>query len=316
MKYFIFTPWAKTGGPEALHQVSHGINFCGEQSYIVYYDDRYNVIHQNEIYPEYREYDLKNANIKNIQEIDVKENVFIFPEVFSIDIINSIKNAKIIFWRLSIFTHNQHLDNPTFRNVYQGCQSNISYQILKDSNLFDMNKIFMLSDFTNQKYLKTEDEIKNQRKNIVLYSPRKGISHTLKIIEILKQNENIEFIPITNLTREQLSDIISVSKVYIDFGDHPGKDRIPRECAVGGCVVIVGTQNSGGNHIDVPIDQKFEYNIKDNSYDYHEIANFIEDAICKYSYFFDIQKNYRDIIRKEKQTFFDEIKYMIELQKR
>jgi hypothetical protein len=135
-------------------------------------------------------------------------------------------------------------------------------------------------------------------------------------IEILKQNENIEFIPITNLTREQLSDIISVSKVYIDFGEHPGKDRIPRECAVGGCVVIVGTQNSGGNHIDVPIDQKFEYNIKDNSYDYHEIANFIEDAICNYSYFFDIQKNYRDIIRKEKQTFFDEIKYMIELQKK
>ena len=34
-------------------------------------------------------------------------------------------------------------------------------------------------------------------------------------------------------------------QVYIDFGHHPGQDRLPREAVQCGCVVITGTRGSG-----------------------------------------------------------------------
>jgi hypothetical protein len=41
--------------------------------------------------------------------------------------------------------------------------------------------------------------------------------------------------------------------VYIDFGNHPGRDRIPREAAAMGCVVITNRRGSAENDVDIPI---------------------------------------------------------------
>ena len=46
------------------------------------------------------------------------------------------------------------------------------------------------------------------------------------------------------MTPEQVVDLMSESKVYIDFGNHPGKDRIPREAVINGCCVITGVRGS------------------------------------------------------------------------
>ena len=42
-------------------------------------------------------------------------------------------------------------------------------------------------------------------------------------------------------------------QVYIDFGHHPGQDRLPREAAACGCLVVTGTRGSAGFHADVPL---------------------------------------------------------------
>jgi len=42
-------------------------------------------------------------------------------------------------------------------------------------------------------------------------------------------------------------------KLYVDFGKHPGKDRMPREAAVHGCCIITGRRGAAGNPFDIPI---------------------------------------------------------------
>jgi hypothetical protein len=312
MKYYILSPWGETGGPEALHQLCSTLNELGKEAFIYYYGNDYSQIHKNEFVPKYSEYSLKSSDIDNINSLDKEDNVVVVPEVFPVGLIENFQNCKVVFWRLSIFTHGQELNLPAFQNVYHGCQCDTQFKILKDSKLFDKFKYFMLSDYINQIYIMDEKKIPKDRKNQVLYNPRKGLKHTQQIIDILSRC-NIKLIPITGMSNEQIRDLILQSKVYIDFGDHPGKDRMPRECASGGCVVITGTQRCGSNKKDIPIETKFEYDESNDSYDYQKVGEFILEVLDNYDTYFEQQKKYRSAIRKEKKIFIKEIQDMISL---
>jgi hypothetical protein len=312
MKYYILSPWAETGGPEALHQLCSTLNELGENAFIYYYGNDYSQTHKGEFVPKYSEYTLKSSDIDNVNALDKENNIVVVPEVFPVRLIENFQNCKVVFWRLSIFTHGQELNLPTFQKVYHGCQCDTQFKILKDSKLFDKNKYFMLSDYVNQIYITNEKNLVKDRKNQVLYNPRRGIKHTQSIIGKLSER-GINFIPITGMSNEQIRNLILDSKVYIDFGDHPGKDRMPRECASGGCVVITGTQRCGANKKDIPIDTKFDYNEIDDNYDYEKIGEFILEVLDNYQIHFENQKSYRNIIRKEKKIFIKEIQNMISL---
>ena len=91
------------------------------------------------------------------------------------------------------------------------------------------------------------------------------------------------------------------SKVYIDFGHHPGKDRFPREAASCGCCIITGMKGAAKYYEDVsiPAEFKFESNKK-------EIANIISKIEECFNNFdseslkFD---DYRKKIKLEEQKF-------------
>lgn len=317
MKYYVLTPWGETGGLEALHQICSTLNEIGEESFIYYYDNNASQTHKDEFVPKYSEYNLKSCDVGNIASLDEDNNVLIVPEVFPIKFIENLQNCKIVFWRLSIFTHGQEINLPAFQKVYHGCQSDTSFNILKESGLFNERQFFMLSDYINLIYLQEEKNLKKNRENIILFNPKKGIKHTQNILSILSKKvspeKNIKVVPLSGMTNFQIRNLILNSKIYIDFGDHPGKDRIPRECASGGCVVITGTQQCGKNNKDIPIETKFEYNQHSDSYDYDSVADFILKSIDEYDFYFEQQKEYRNLIRKEKEIFSDEVKKMVSI---
>ena len=60
------------------------------------------------------------------------------------------------------------------------------------------------------------------------------------------------------MTEREVEDCLSQAKVYIDFGGHPGKDRIPREAALCGCCVVTGRRGAAGNDVEVPINQSYK----------------------------------------------------------
>ena len=50
---------------------------------------------------------------------------------------------------------------------------------------------------------------------------------------------DVDFVPIRDMNKAQVRDALFGARLYIDFGHHPGKDRVPREAAVAGAVVLL-----------------------------------------------------------------------------
>ena len=100
------------------------------------------------------------------------------------------------------------------------------------------------------------------------------------------------------------------SKVYIDFGNHPGKDRIPREAATCGCLIVTGTKGAAANDYDVCIPRKYKFDDKDENIS--KIVAQIQDLLENYSNYRKDYDLYRKSILSEEDTFEKEIDSMCE----
>jgi hypothetical protein len=60
-------------------------------------------------------------------------------------------------------------------------------------------------------------------------------------------------IALKDKSRDEIRDVLSQAKLYIDFGEHPGKDRLPREAAALGCCVLTNRRGAAANPVDVGI---------------------------------------------------------------
>lgn len=116
--------------------------------------------------------------------------------------------------------------------------------------------------------------------------------------------------PIIGMTEEEVVLNMQIAKVYVDFGSHPGKDRIPREAAACGLCVITNKKGSAGFYDDVPIDEKYKFG---DPIDYEKAAALLKDIINNYGSHFHAFDNYRDVIRSEKQKFEDDVKKLLSL---
>jgi len=63
--------------------------------------------------------------------------------------------------------------------------------------------------------------------------------------------------PIENMPADTVHETLLKSQIYIDFGHHPGKDRIPREAAMSGNIVFLHERGAAAFHLDHPLDRFF-----------------------------------------------------------
>jgi len=303
MKYFIYSTWWKSGGPEALHQLCSAINDLGGDAYMIYENG------SKVIFPEYAHYNVKCA-VEGFS--DSEDNVLIIPECVNVDGLGNIIRSKIVYWWLSL-DRRWNPENPNFDRVYHGCQSNYVVNHLQPH--IDPSRIFNLTDYTKQSFIVDEDLLRRKngnRENIVLFNPLKGYEITQRL-EKECEGMGIRFIPLKDMTPSQIQDISYRAKVYIDFGGHPGKDRIPREMASSGCSVIVGKRGSAINEVDVPIKSKFDYDEATNSIDYAAVRNQIEHDMHNFNDAFEEMHSYREQIRRERETFYGEVSHMMRM---
>lgn len=139
---------------------------------------------------------------------------------------------------------------------------------LKEKGLSNVVCIF---DYINKDFLEEKFSI-SEKENIVCYNPKKGFEFTSKIIEYCKKNNiSLKFIPIIGLDRKGVISLLKRAKVYIDFSNFPGRERIPREAVMLGCCVITGKRGSAKYFEDVPIPEEYKFEDK-----YENIPNIIQ----------------------------------------
>ena len=92
------------------------------------------------------------------------------------------------------------------------------------------------------------------RGRVVAYNPSKGGAVTNRIIAALSASaggQGVQMVPVQHVPSSAY--ILRYARVYIDFGHHPGQDRLPREAVQCGCTVITGTEGSASLYADVPL---------------------------------------------------------------
>lgn len=150
---------------------------------------------------------------------------------------------------------------------------------------------------------------KGERPIDVIYNPKKGIEYTKAIIE--RSGSQIKFQAIAQapgkqtgkLSPEQVQDMLTKSNVYIDFGGHPGMDRIPREAALAGCVIVTNRKGSAAFEQDVPIPSR--YKIKD--FDVDSIHELLIDLANDYEMHIKQFQGYREWIRGQRETMKQQV---------
>lgn len=313
--YIVAPAVAATGGPELLHQLAFELrnqfNIDAYMFYIPYCEDP--------VHEEYKSYKVPYV----FSAEDLKENILIVPEVkLLMEIMNQYQQIRKVIWWLSVdnyYSTRKGLIEEIFKKFgkfvnidllsidpfvkaadFHLVQSYYAYKHLL-LNRLDKKKIFYLSDYINQQFL-TEYVDYSMKRDIVVFNPRKGFEFTKLLID---QAKEIEFVPIINMSRQEVIDLLKKAKVYIDFGNHPGKDRIPREAAILGCCVITGKKGSAGNSKDVPIPKEFKFDDRPDQIPF--IIKKIKDCFTNYEENLEKQSEYRKIIASERERFLEDI---------
>jgi hypothetical protein len=249
----------------------------------------------------YSKYISKDDVVFTIE--DNSDNLIVIPEIWP-DVLDNYKNIQKAIWWLSVDNglgadqrdFHLKLTQPEYINVHHFYQSQYAYWFLLNHGA---QYTYPLFDYINRDYIDENLSFKN-RDNVILYNPKKGIEITNKLIE---ENPDLKFIPLQGMNREQLKELMLKSKMYIDFGHHPGKDKFPREAASCGCVIITSFKGSARFFNDVPIDSKYKFDD-----DIDGLRELIDDVFENFETHFNNFNLYRKIINIEPETFNNQIK--------
>lgn len=297
-----------TGGVELLHQLCYQMNTYDNVNAYIWYIMNNGVNKHPDAYKKY--------NNPIAKETHLNEAILIFPEIW-VNLSLSpafINNKKIIYWESvdNYFNHTEKYIQMIFPdNCIHLAQSYYALDFLQNKAHIDNDHIVYVSDYLNGVYLELYDAT-IRRERFVLYNPLKGLNFTTKIMNTLKYfGTDVTFIPIENMTAGQVRNLMLHSILYIDFGDFPGKDRIPREAVISGCCIITSRSGAANYIHDVNIPDKYKFDKKD--FNIESICNTIKYILDHYEECNSEYEPYRQDIRKEYSYFVNGVDKLINL---
>lgn len=290
MIYILCPANVATGGPELLHQLGYKLNLFGYTANM-FYPNQTPGIHP--VCPQYEKYHVPFTS--DIHQ--VPENIAIIPEI-AINRMYSLANLRCVIWWLSVDNARYTAEDVEYmknnKNILHLVQSQYALDFLQDTlNIKD--NIYYLSDYINSDFFTSAAQGNNSlRSDTVLFNPKKGLSKTLELIA--HSDYRIKWQALRGLTPEGMRNVMKKAKVYIDFGHHPGKDRIPREATICGCHIITNKKGSAKNDQDVSIAECYKFDEAANPQD---ILNCIYELIENYEQKHEDYKPYLEKITNE-----------------
>lgn len=305
MNMYILAPENRvSGGPELAHQLCNALNrFTDIKAYMCYVTitKPYKIAMDVQAPVQYEIYET--AHVTDVELVNNPDSFVVVPEALTPSML-LIPKAKKILWWMSVdnyikSTNEENLDyirTNVFLHLFQSYYS-LDYV---NKKMPGVNGLF-LSDYINEAHGKFIYPAEF-RQDIALYNPAKGYNELKPLIE--KANW-LNWVPIANLEVERVVLMMQAGKIYVDFGEHPGKDRIPREAASNGCVVITNKKGSAAFKEDVPIPEQFKFD--DPSQNIDEINKLMHSICDDFKTYQDMFEDYRKFIKAEKDAFFNDV---------
>lgn len=326
------------GGVESLHQLANILNSFGHKTMIYY----------TGVTPVKVPDNLRKYNVEIADSIsDQKSNILIVPETIT-HILGAYKNIRKCIWWLSwdfyvrtdpsvmidfslerhhlpqimkpfiwvtliykrmIHKYRYHFeDRGDYFHLYN-CE--YVHQNLLKNGVPEARTLYMCGPLNSQFFEKAHKLSNNDRKNQILFNPKKGKEFTDKLICAAKKSGlNAEFIPIQGMSPDQIMELMADSKVYIDFGYFPGPERIPREAVTMGCNIITSQNGAASNDEDIliPAELKFE----DREENIPRIIEKLRDMLDDYDGYYHYYDKYRKKVEDQPRLLCENTKLFIE----
>ncbi len=136
-----------------------------------------------------------------------------------------------------------------------------------------------------------------------VYNPTKGYSLAKSFMDLFS---DYSYFPLKNFSEHEILMHLDSAKVYIDFGEFPGKDRIPREAISRGCIIFIHNQNCATDYDSFPLDEYFKFSNEDviNG----TLAQKVDFAFENYNDLKKQQFSMYDSVCKEQSFFKEQVK--------
>lgn len=316
MTLYIYSPVVgPTGGTELLQQFCYIARLQGVDAKILYQKDPTGS-------PILQKFGFYNNSYSTHFE-DTPENAILIPEHYA-EKIARVKKARAAIWWMSVDNYwgaSYQPDGYSYRDVYRVArrvlyrpvhrrnialfkrcyhfyQSEYARLYLRKDLGVSETKTWSLTDYIDRRYC---EDSNRQKRNTVLYNPKKGIKYTRQLVDAAP---DIEWLPLEGYSIDELISVMQGAKLYIDFGAHPGKDRLPREAAACGCCILTGTRGAAKNDVDIPLDRQY----KIDQFDIPTVIERVRYLLFHYEEEHAKLDAYRRQIVGEKEAFEQEVR--------
>lgn len=297
-------PEAVTGGPEALHQLVDALVGLGAPAALAYVAPGPGRPFRASVTPAetpaaYRRYRVPLWRDRLPDERDV---VVVLPEIWTLAALE-FAAARVGLWWLSVDNNLAsgmgryfgqprpprppiHLVQSAYARAYLAAHGAVGVP---------------LSDYLSDAHLGRP--VAGGRGRRIAFNPKKGFETTVRIIRrAVELGLEAEWVPIAGLDAAGVAGLLATCRVYVDFGPHPGMDRLPREAAIAGCCVVTGRRGAAAFEADVPIPARFRVPDEDVDLAVERIAECLDDAGAG-----DAFEPYRAWIRGQRDRFIAEV---------
>jgi hypothetical protein len=315
MRIIILCPAnAVTGGPEAMHQLCAALRRKGVDAAMHYFGREQRGGGKP---AEYDEYDT----IETHGLEDQPDCAVIAPETRP-QLLAPLRRARRCLWWLSVDNYlsaaakRRRSAVHRLRALVQGSEPSIAdaglVHMVQSAYADDFVRrngaqiVLPVSDYINPKLLAETNP--SQRKNIILFNPKKGMAFTRKLMAAYPE---FVFMPLQGLDHAGMRAVLGSAKLYIDFGHHPGKDRMPREAARAGCCILTSLSGSARYHEDMPIPDDYKFDASEK--EIPAIGRMIDSIFSDFPAHSGRFASYRQHIATEKGTFETEVEAFIDL---
>lgn len=322
-KFYIACPANfASGGPEDLHQLAGELRNNGFTVFMHYLEYKKKKFPS----PIHKEYDHFQLPYAEKVEND-PQNVLIYPETYCLFLWDKkySKVQKVVWWLsvtnffLTLKKRQDYLERknknffkrlyknqtvPTIENVKNTsalhlAHSYFSLDFLKQNNFKILGQV---QDYMDDMFYENE-EIRSKKEDIVIYN---GVKNGEFLEKIKLQSADIKWFEMKNMTLLEIAECMKKAKVYVDFGYHPGKEKMPREACLLDCCLIIGKEGSAKFKEDMPI--KDEYHFEKEEQNIPQIINVIRDCLLNYYTKINDFSDYKNILLLEKETFSSDVK--------
>ena len=229
---------------------------------------------------------------------DARENIMFVPEVVPLtDVRKRFQNIRLVVAWLSITSGLPLLDHyltwPDVTHVFQSFRAHRDVLARAKELGLPEPRWFDVCDYINlDAFQQTWD--RSQKKNQLAWNPVK---------DHIAGQLGLPCVPLFNMPRTQVIETLKQSKVYVDCGGHPGRDRIPREAALLGCIVVTNTAGTAECFEDVPLMTK--------ALNVGELIQHVQNGFERYDDLLVGQESYIQTIIHQKEVCSEQMKVFL-----